>query len=83
MLQAGTKAVAELKEHEAGDIITFTVIIKAREWQDRWFNNIDIYNMEAEEEKTEIKDYMSAKEQAMDKSRKAAAGAEGSNDLPF
>lgn len=51
-VQAGTQLVADLQKFKVGDKVDFSYIVSAREWQGRWYNNVDLFSIAPMEVKT-------------------------------
>lgn len=44
-LTAQNDRVADLQQYQIGDRVEVGYSVSAREWQDRWFNNVDLINI--------------------------------------
>lgn len=44
--QAGTDMVVELGNMQVGDIVDFGYVTSAREWQGKWYAQVDLLNIE-------------------------------------
>lgn len=53
MLQASGNVVADLETMMVGDKVEITYQVTAREWNGKWYNNVDLYKIESTEEKTQ------------------------------
>ena len=85
-IECGTKTVSQLAEHKVGDIVEVGFIINAREWQGRWFNNVDcVYIEYAGSKNSEPKKEAPAPKKTPELAPAfAAQPAENENgDLPF
>ena len=69
VLRGDTDIVSELSAFNPGDEVEVTYGVSAREWQGKWYNNVDIYRIEAVEKETDP--------------APAPAPAEETGDLPF
>ena len=50
MLQASGNVVADLETMMVGDKVEITYQVTAREWNGKWYNNVDLYKIESAEE---------------------------------
>jgi hypothetical protein len=46
-LQASGNMVADLEGYRVGDKVEVTYQVTAREWQGKWYNNVDLYKIES------------------------------------
>lgn len=53
-LQAGTQQVQDLQEMQVGDLVEVSYQVTAREWQGKWYNNVDLYKIDFVEEQPQI-----------------------------
>lgn len=53
MLQASGNVVADLETMMVGDKVEITYQVTAREWNGKWYNNVDLYKIESTEEKAQ------------------------------
>lgn len=53
MLQASGNVVADLETMMVGDKVEITYQVTAREWNGKWYNNVDLYKIEPTEEKAQ------------------------------
>ena len=53
MLQASGNVVADLETMMVGDKVEITYQVTAREWNGKWYNNVDLYKIEVTEEKAQ------------------------------
>lgn len=53
MLQASGNVVADLETMMVGDKVEITYQVTAREWNGKWYNNVDLYKIESTEEKVQ------------------------------
>ena len=53
MLQASGNVVADLETIMVGDKVEITYQVTAREWNGKWYNNVDLYKIESTEEKAQ------------------------------
>lgn len=53
MLQASGNVVADLETMIVGDKVEITYQVTAREWNGKWYNNVDLYKIESTEEKAQ------------------------------
>ena len=52
-LQASNEMVEELNNYKVGDKVEIGWSIYAREWEGRWYNNVDLVNIKSQEQQTE------------------------------
>ena len=53
MLQASGNVGADLETMMVGDKVEITYQVTAREWNGKWYNNVDLYKIEPTEEKAQ------------------------------
>ena len=52
-LQASNEMVEELNNYKVGDKVEIGWSIYAREWEGRWYNNVDLVNIKSQDQHTE------------------------------
>lgn len=52
-LQASNEMVEELNNYKVGDKVEIGWSIYAREWEGRWYNNVDLVNIKSQDLQTE------------------------------
>ena len=52
-LEASNEMVEELNNYKVGDKVEIGWSIYAREWEGRWYNNVDLVNIKSQEQQTE------------------------------
>ena len=52
-LQASNEMVEELNNYKVGDKVEIGWSIYAREWEGRWYNNVDLVNIKSQDQQTE------------------------------
>ena len=52
-LQASNEMVEELNNYKVGDKVEIGWSIYAREWEGRWYNNVDLVNIKSHDQQTE------------------------------
>ena len=52
-LQASNEMVEELNNYKVGDKVEIGWSIYAREWEGRWYNNVDLVNIKSQDRQTE------------------------------
>lgn len=52
-LQASNEMVEELNNYKVGDKVEIGWSIYAREWEGRWYNNVDLVNIKSQDQRTE------------------------------
>lgn len=52
-LQASNEMVEELNNYKVGDRVEIGWSIYAREWEGRWYNNVDLVNIKSQDQQTE------------------------------
>ena len=52
-LQASNEMVEELNNYKVGDKVEIGWSIYAREWEGRWYNNVDLVNIKSQGQQTE------------------------------
>lgn len=52
-LQASNEMVNELNSYNVGDKVEVAWSIYAREWEGRWYNNVDLVNIKSQDQQTE------------------------------
>ena len=52
-LQASNEMVEELNNYKVGDKVEIGWTIYAREWEGRWYNNVDLVNIKSQVQQTE------------------------------
>lgn len=91
-LQASGNVVADLEDMIVGDKVEVTYQVTAREWNGRWYNNVDLYKIESAEEKPQEQQPVAPNPQPRVRGRRqttplvptgSAEPAEGDGDLPF
>ena len=45
-LQAGTQQVQDLQEMQVGDLVEVSYQVTAREWNGKWYNNVDLFKID-------------------------------------
>lgn len=45
-VDAGTQMCEELAKLKKGDKVNFSYIVSAREWQGKWYNNVNLYDIQ-------------------------------------
>ena len=86
MLQASGNVVADLETMMVGDKVEITYQVTAREWNGKWYNNVDLVKISYQEQ-PQHQDADPGKivggEQTPAPQEAAPAESDPSNDLPF
>ena len=53
-LQASGNVVGDLQQMQIGDKVEFSYQVSAREWQGKWYNNVDLFKIDFVDEQSQM-----------------------------
>ena len=84
-LQASNEMVDELNNYNEGDKVEVGWSIYAREWNGKWYNNVDLVNIKSQDQQTEQRPARSSRPTPAPQTRNIPASElePQADDLPF
>ena len=83
--QVGTDRISDVQEFKVGDKVEIGWSIYAREWNGKWYNNVDLVNIKSQDQQTEQRPARSSRPAPAPQTRNISASElePQADDLPF